>query len=65
MNPNELPGESVRDLDPQKFKERYCRRCKDAGICVKDPGTMLICSQLIENGTWEGHFGNREVRLAS
>ena len=47
---------SVLEQTEEVFKQAFCRECRDYYICVKDPGTLRICRQLVDNGVWYGHF---------
>jgi len=55
----DLSGKTVYDLEFEDFEKLYCQRCRDSGICVKDPKTVNICMQLIDNGIWDSHFRKR------
>jgi len=49
----DLSSKTVYDLEFEDFEKLFCRQCKDCGICVKDPKTVNICQQLIDNGVWD------------
>ena len=51
---------SVLEQTEEVFKQAYCCECRDYYICVKDPGTLRICRQLMDNGVWAGHFRRRQ-----
>ena len=59
MGLQDLKGKTVYDLDRSEFEELFCRDCRDCGICVKDPNTINICKQLIDNGVWDIVFRKR------
>ena len=55
----DLSGKTVYELDREDFEKLFCQQCKDCGICVKDPKTIIICRQLIDNGVWDLLFRKR------
>jgi len=55
-----LKGKAVYNLDWEEFETLFCRQCKDCGICDKDPKTVNMCMQLIENGVWDSLFHKRQ-----
>lgn len=55
----DLSGKTLYDLEKEDFEKLFCHRCKDCGICVKDPKTINICMGLIASGVWYGHFRKR------
>jgi len=60
MSLKDLKGKTVYDLEWGEFKSLFCPQCKDCGICVKDPKTVNICMQLIDNGVWDLLFRKRK-----
>lgn len=59
MPMKDLSGKTVYDLEQEDFEKLFCRDCRDAGTCVKDPRTTNICMGLIDSGIWDNHFRNR------
>jgi len=49
----DLSGKTVYDLEREDFEKLFCQQCRDCGICIKDPKTIDICKQLIDNGVWD------------
>jgi hypothetical protein len=56
----DLKGKALYDLNMEEFVGLFCPHCKDCGICAKDPKTVNICMQLIENGVWDSLFCKRQ-----
>ncbi len=56
----DLSGKTVYELDREDFEKLFCQQCRDCGICVKDPRTIIICRQLIDNGVWDLLFRKRQ-----
>jgi len=55
----DISGKSVYEIDREDFIKLFCHQCKDCGICTKDPKTIIICRQLIDNGIWDLLFRKR------
>ena len=55
----DLKGKTVYDLEIEDFEKLFCHRCKDDGICDKDPKTVNMCMGLIDSGVWDSHFRKR------
>ena len=55
----DLSGKTVYDLEREDFEKLFCQQCKDCGICVKDPKTIIICRQLVDSGVWDLLFRKR------
>ena len=59
MGLKDLSGKTVYDLDQEDFEKLFCRRCKENGICDKDPKTVNVCMGLIDSGIWDRQFRKR------
>lgn len=50
----------VVEQTEEVFKQAFCHQCRDYYICNRDSKTITSCKQLVDNGTWEGHFRRRQ-----
>ena len=52
----DLSGKTIYDLEFEDFQKLFCWRCRDCGLCAKDPKTVNICMGLIDSGVWDTHL---------
>jgi len=52
---------SVVERTEEVFKQQFCHRCFNRYFCIKDSETIKVCKQLVNTGTWRGHFHRQQV----
>ncbi len=55
----DLKGKTVFDLTLEEFHTLFCGDCREKPDCDRDPKTVNICQQLVNDGIWDNLFRRR------